>query len=56
MFTFNVLCRYAEAVQQCIQLFNLAYFVTSAGVPSIAQRDLGLLLEVGLYTLKPVDP
>ena len=45
--------RNAKAVQQCIQLFNLAYPVTSAGVPSIAQRDLGLLLEAVALTVNP---
>jgi histone-lysine N-methyltransferase SETD2 len=45
--------RNAKAAQQCIQLFNLAYPVTSAGAPSIAQRDLGLLLEAVALTVNP---
>jgi histone-lysine N-methyltransferase SETD2 len=38
---------------QCIQLFNLAYPVTSVGAPSVSQRDLGLLLEAVALTVNP---
>ena len=45
--------RNSRCGKECIHLFNLAYFVTKEGVPTVSQRDLGLLLEAVALTTNP---